>query len=987
MPIKNTILEAFPGYAIYFDNVRVDQFVKDFTVNLSTDGTFGQANINMIYVPSLDKIVHEEAKGNIVTVKDQESKKSEVKSQTVFKVNYRGTATAALNVRSGPGTGNAKIGMTYPGGDIVVSEEHHTNDSEKVWLKMKYWLWRGGTKEGYVSGRYVRRYDKGPVPSTKPITGSSSEGASNVGTGMSLKVEDGLENMTNVRIFIKNIFTEKYVQVFEGNIRSKSTSIQNNERSFSVQAYDYMNWLHRTTCPIAVPFDGTLTVGDRLKWKAQGIDLNKVKTVQTAADITFKGKNIAQTWTTVSEQTLSANKLYSDPNSVSMFDNALKRVAIMGDIDEKLRKAEVMDFIITNSATQMTSVYVMLNDILRLLMFEFYQDRDGVIRIKPPFWNEHVIMSHVIDKSLIMSYNETTNYSSFFTRAIVQGGIEQHQEDISSDVVKSIITPVVVVTSSGIQANSGPVVVTSAPGTVTNTSADGGSTTLGNKIVATAKKYLGWPYIWGGSSPSQGGFDCSGLIQYAYAQNGISIPRVTYDQVKGGTKVTGSLMAGDLLFSNYDGRGPGHVVMYIGNGQIIEAQKKGVPIHIRATPSYKEARRYLTATSGANSGTNKGNNIVYEKPKSVGPDTLLNATEIERKYGPLVHETTQSLIKFSTSSAAGNSSNAYDALTKYGRFILDYMNSAMSLASIQTVAMPWLRPGFNVWIDPATIDKVFYISAISHFGNATGTYTTLNMTMGRPSSEFTGNKNSLGALKPGNSDNIFVSSLTATPEHFGTKCNYDSVRQVMRNRYVVPNQDTMVVRAEQDSFYKQFYKEDKGTTFQTRTSSSGDSGQKNTGPAQVNYMATCTKTLTVRSGPGDNNSKIGTVYPGGDLQVMEETNGWLKMKYWLFVGGTKIGYVPWAYCKRRDGGPIPSQSQATNEYTLGKSVTGTYNTRASNVTVFDGEYSIDTIKSSLDAIYKNSAPAVVKTRAARLEKIINTAKTLLKPMINHEVKL
>lgn len=981
MPVKNTVLEAFPGYLIYFDNVRVDQFVKDFTVNLSTDGSYGQATINMIYLPSLDKIVHSEAMSNKTTVSDQAAKTTPVAAKTVFAVNYRGTATDALNVRSGPGTSYGKIGMTYPGGDIVVMEEHHTNDSEKIWLKMKYWLWAGGTKTGYVSGRYVRRYDGGAIPSTK-ATSATTAPTSTVSSGTTLKLEDGLENMTNVRVYMKNVFTEKYVQIFEGNVRSKATSIQNNERSFMVEAAGYMNWLNRTVCPIAVPFDGTLTIGDRLKWKAQGIDLNKVKTVQTAADISFKGKNIAQTWATISEQTLKSNLLYSDSNTVAKFDNALGRVVIMGDIDENLRKAEVMDFIITNSATQVTSVYVMLNDILRLLMFEFYQDRDGAIRIKPPFWNEHVIMSHVIDKSLIMSYSETTNYSSLYTRAIVQGGLEQFHENLESDVVKSMVTPVVAVTSSGIEANSGPTVVTSSPTNSYYVSTTAGNT-LGERIVATAKKYLGMPYVWGGSNPSQGGFDCSGLCQYAYAQNGVSIPRVTYDQVKQGQTVTGQLQPGDLLFSNYDSQGPGHVVMYIGNGQIIEAQQPGTNILIRSLPAYTVAKRYIT--TGTVSGTGQTN---YEKPTSVGPDTLLKVTEIERKYGPLVHETTQSLIKFSTSTSVSGCKDAYDALTKYGKFLLEYMNSAMSLASIQTIGMPWIRPGFNVWVDPATIDKVFYVNSISHYGNGTGTYTTLNLTMGRQSSEFTGNKNSLGALKPGSSDNIFVSSLKATPENFGTKCNYDSVRTIMKNRYVVPSIDTMVCRAESDSFYKQFYGGSSGKAFAAQTVTTAGSGNENTASsvAQVNYMATCTKTLDVKSGPGNNYSTIGTVYPGGDLLASEETNGWLKVKYWLFVGGTKIGYVPWAYCKRRDGGAIPSKAQATNNYDLGKSTTVTYSTKTTGVADTSDENTPEGIQSILDKTY-SSAPAVVKTRATRLAQIINTSKSLLKPMVAHEVKL
>ena len=56
--IKDTVIEGNPGYLIYFDHVRVDQYVKDFSVNLTTDGSMGSATINMIYVPDLDKVIH-----------------------------------------------------------------------------------------------------------------------------------------------------------------------------------------------------------------------------------------------------------------------------------------------------------------------------------------------------------------------------------------------------------------------------------------------------------------------------------------------------------------------------------------------------------------------------------------------------------------------------------------------------------------------------------------------------------------------------------------------------------------------------------------------------------------------------------------------------------------------------------------------------------------------------------------------------------------
>lgn len=119
---------------------------------------------------------------------------------------------------------------------------------------------------------------------------------------------------------------------------------------------------------------------------------------------------------------------------------------------------------------------------------------------------------------------------------------------------------------------------------------------LGAQAVAYAARFLGVPYVWGGTSPS--GFDCSGLVQYVYKHLGITLPRTTFDQYKTGTSVSRSnLQPGDLLFFN-SGPGssptnPGHVSIYAGNGQEIVASTTGKPVMRRAVnwSSFIGARR------------------------------------------------------------------------------------------------------------------------------------------------------------------------------------------------------------------------------------------------------------------------------------------------------------------------------------------------------------------------------------------------------------
>jgi hypothetical protein len=106
---------------------------------------------------------------------------------------------------------------------------------------------------------------------------------------------------------------------------------------------------------------------------------------------------------------------------------------------------------------------------------------------------------------------------------------------------------------------------------------------LRDSVIATATDAMGQPYRWGGTGAAGSGFDCSGLIQHAYQEHGIALPRTSAEQAKQGKAVSrklGSLVPGDLLTFSNRGGPVSHVGLYIGEGRFIHSASRGVQISI-----------------------------------------------------------------------------------------------------------------------------------------------------------------------------------------------------------------------------------------------------------------------------------------------------------------------------------------------------------------------------------------------------------------------
>ena len=116
----------------------------------------------------------------------------------------------------------------------------------------------------------------------------------------------------------------------------------------------------------------------------------------------------------------------------------------------------------------------------------------------------------------------------------------------------------------------------------------------GAAIAATAKSQLGRPYVSGGASPSRG-FDCSGLVYWACARNGIAVPRISRDQASAGQRIRrGNLRPGDIVVFRIPRSGY-HTGIYIGQNNFVHSPKPRARVRIESLSVRYWDRYYVTA--------------------------------------------------------------------------------------------------------------------------------------------------------------------------------------------------------------------------------------------------------------------------------------------------------------------------------------------------------------------------------------------------------
>jgi hypothetical protein len=202
----------------------------------------------------------------------------------------------------------------------------------------------------------------------------------------------------------------------------------------------------------------------------------------------------------------------------------------------------------------------------------------------------------------------------------------------------------------------------------------GGATASESAVVAQAQKYVGVPYLWGGTDPAKG-LDCSGFTQLVYGNLGIDLPRVSSQQATAGRPVASLAEArpGDLVFFDHSSSRAGidHVGIYLGNGKMVAAPQPGESVKIQDVGNPTVIRRLLpeqpalagsvgsTALAGvpyADLFTRAGSRY------GVDPSLLAAVAHQESGFnsGAVSAAGAQGLMQFMPATAAGLGVNALD---------------------------------------------------------------------------------------------------------------------------------------------------------------------------------------------------------------------------------------------------------------------------------------------------------------------------------------
>jgi hypothetical protein len=625
------------------------------------------------------------------------------------------------------------------------------------------------------------------------------------------KLKSALKEKTNVFIFVKNIVSHgKYNAIFNGNISSISIQTNRSRRfiSLDVRAVGGISMLNQIESVMSIPIEDKYLSSispEAFKLISRTLDIEEI-VMKTNTEANLDYLNIQGIVNKSKEILESTNKIYRNASSVSNFNSIADRINVYSDIEESLLTDDILDWGFATDSLIVETLYVTLAKRLNQIMLEFYEMPDGEIVIKAPYWNTPVLYNHIILDTMIINEDLQNKWDNRVTRTLVRGDIAYGSGGISSDFEYKLKVPMATYAESF--EGNGYWADLAGSGINEETSDDLWKDDSGKNMFKDDE--TGIPHYDNMTLIETEGDDClayktnpladiyyhgwtaivrrTGEIKHIDTPN--SFPRSARDSVliqfqsgpyKGFFALYGGLdsiavspgkiiMKGDRLgrtynwYSRSDLYSPDasnfYIRVFFADYEAIVTQSPSSKSNIYVHPKVV-LRDY---SSGKKTPTTSG--IMNVNIEDFGVPT-----DIEMTYGMSMREESQPLIKYNAYKEGGSTKETMKTLKQYAAYRFKSINANVNTLSLTTLPMPWIKPGFNVWVDPTGLNEIYYVSSVSHSGGPNGIYTNLHLTMGRPADKFFEGDNTpiFGSVRDGGTygSSIFITKdLKSAEESF-----------------------------------------------------------------------------------------------------------------------------------------------------------------------------------------------------------------------------
>lgn len=468
--------------------------------------------------------------------------------------------------------------------------------------------------------------------------------------------------LTQVRIYVRNVFSNKFSIVFEGEITDRNWTEQRNDvGTISYTCQGFYHWLD-ISIPLMIGSEDALDQITRFKYQAMDINVDAVtKLFESNAQLMQNSQPIRNIIDNLFTAIYAG--YYSLSDSSFQWADLKNRFKVMADIITEFRNSGFLDAFTFTRTTMIQSFYVYLSDILTQLMFEFFQDRDGAIRIKNPSWGDNILKAFILDESVVYNANGYNNWGNEPTRVLAVGGKTDvaragDSAALSTGSVMGVPMGLYIGDPNGKnQYYTQDIGVQMQQfGTAANLSGvqSAGLAALFSQCQQWEGKANVMKYHWGGGRQStwdafvSGGVaDCSSFTMQMYKHFlNINIPSTSQLQQadKSSSSVDkNSLLPGDLVFFCDNGTGKAtHVGIYYQNDQFYNMTSEGKPLTLSSLSSSWEkqyfvgAKRYpnvaasssTTASSSASGPSGSSDETSYIN-MDLKNQTNMNASQID----------------------------------------------------------------------------------------------------------------------------------------------------------------------------------------------------------------------------------------------------------------------------------------------------------------------------------------------------------------------